>query len=389
MPEGCVRLRVLYVIDSLAPGGAETSLAQMAPTLIAAGIRLDVAFLLERPGLDADLLAAGAALHRIGGRGRLGQVRALRRLIRRLRPDLVHTTLAEADVVGRVAARLERIPCVSSLVNAQYGPEHFQDPDVSRWKLRGWQLADALTARTVRRFHAVSGDVARVMARRLAVPRSKIDIVPRGRDSAGFGLSTPARRTAIREQLGLDGDEVLLAVGRQEYQKGYDVLLDAVAKLRPVRSTLRVLIAGRPGNATTTIEDRIQATGGLHETVRLLGHRTDVPELLSAADLFVLSSRREGSPGALIEAMAMGVPSVASDLDSVREVAGTPPTVRLVPTEDSTALSEEIEKLLSSPRRSAALGMRARERFLAHYTLDSMTSGMIAFYERTMTMRDE
>jgi glycosyltransferase involved in cell wall biosynthesis len=358
----------------------------MASTLVAAGIRLDIAYLVKRPGLDADLRTAGAALHPIRERGRLGQARSLRRLIRHLRPDLVHTTLAEADVVGRVAARLERVPCVSSLVNAQYGPEHFQDPNVSGWKLRGWQLADALTARTVCRFHAVSDDVARVMARRLAIPRSEIDVVPRGRDSARFGLPTPARRSSVRERLGLDGDEVLLAVGRQEYQKGYDVLLDAVAKLQPARPSLRLLIAGRPGNATTTIERRIQAMGGLHETVRLLGHRTDVPELLSGADVFVLSSRREGSPGALIEAMATGVPSVASDLDSVRELAGNPPTIRLVPTNDPCALSGEIERLLSSPRSSAALGMRARERFLAHYTLDSMTSGMIAFYERTLAM---
>jgi glycosyltransferase involved in cell wall biosynthesis len=357
----------------------------MAPPLIAAGVDLHVAYLVERAGLDADLRAAGAELHRVRGRRRFDQARSFRRLIRRIEPDLVHTTLTEADVIGRVAAGLERVPCVSSLVNVQYGPESFADPNVARWKLRGWQLADALSARTVSRFHAVSQDVAEVMAKRLAIPRSKIDVVPRGRDPSQLGSPTPGRRASIRARLGLAGDEVLLAIGRQEFQKGFDVLLEAVGRIRRSRSgsCLRLLIAGRQGSETATMDRSIQQLG-LTETVRLLGHRSDVPELLCGSDVFILPSRREGSPGALIEAMAMGVPSVASDLVSVREVAGCPPVVRLVPPEDPDALAREVESVLSSPHRSASLGARARERFLGHYTLESMSSGMLAFYERSL-----
>ena len=133
----------------------------MAPPLIAAGVDLHVAYLVERAGLDADLRAAGAELHRVRGRRRFDQARSFRQLIRRIEPDLVHTTLTEADVIGRVAAGLERVPCVSSLVNVQYGPESLADPNVARWRLRGWQLADALSARTVSRFHAASRSRAR------------------------------------------------------------------------------------------------------------------------------------------------------------------------------------------------------------------------------------
>jgi glycosyltransferase involved in cell wall biosynthesis len=176
---------------------------------------------------------------------------------------------------------------------------------------------------------------------------------------------------------------VLLAIGRQEFQKGFDVLLEAVERIRRSRSGLRLVIAGRQGSETAAIERSIQRLG-LTETVRLLGHRSDVADLLCGSDVFILPSRREGSPGALIEAMAMGVPSVASDLGSVREVAGRPPVVRLVPPEDPDVLALEVERVLSSPRRSASLGARARARFLGHYTLDSMSNGMLAFYERTV-----
>lgn len=129
-------------------------------------------------------------------------------------------------------------------------------------------------------------------------------MVPRGRDSAVLGRRTPARRAAARLALGYDDSVLLLAVARHEYQKGLDVLLEGLPAVLAAQPGVVLLVAGRPGNQTAELE----ATTARHRlggSVRLLGTRSDVPELLCAADVFVLASRREGFPGAVLEAIAL------------------------------------------------------------------------------------
>ena len=139
-------MRVLTVIDSLDPsGGAEQSLAAMAPALVAQGVELHVAYLRERPrSIAGPLREAGAAVHPLAGSGgRAGDVARVTRLVHSLRPDLVHTTLFEADQAGRVGARLARCPVVTSLVNVAYGRAQAATPGIAAWKLRGAQATDA------------------------------------------------------------------------------------------------------------------------------------------------------------------------------------------------------------------------------------------------------
>jgi hypothetical protein len=118
----------------------------MAPFLCAAGVDLHVAYLHERQGVQAALRQAGVGIHAVSGPGYARRVVQLRALIGMLKPDLVHTTLAEADLVGRVAARWAGVPAITSLVSVAYGAEHYSDPAIHPWKLRVWQMADALTA---------------------------------------------------------------------------------------------------------------------------------------------------------------------------------------------------------------------------------------------------
>ena len=119
--------RVLYLIDSLAPGGAERSLVTLIPPLRARGVSIDVAVLHERDGLRADAEKAGARVIPVGGRSRPAKLAGLVRLLRATRPDVLHTTLWEADVLGRVASTVTRTPVVSSLVNINYGPDQLGD----------------------------------------------------------------------------------------------------------------------------------------------------------------------------------------------------------------------------------------------------------------------
>jgi glycosyltransferase involved in cell wall biosynthesis len=374
-------MHVLYVIDSLFGGGAEQSLAVLAPHLVRGGVELEVLYFHERDdGLKSALLCAGARVHALGGNRRIA-MQQLRARQRTRRPDLVHTTLFEADVIARIANLGTSIPIVTSLVNEAYGPEQLRNPQLRGWKVRAAQLMDAITARRVTRFHAVSSNVARVMGSRLHIPPSRIDVIPRGRDAEALGRRNPERRTKVRARLGLAPDDVmLLSVGRHEYQKGIDLVIGALPAVRAKHATAKLFVAGREGNATTLLHTTAQAEG-VADDVRFLGYRADVPDLLCAADVFVLPSRWEGSPGSVIEAMALEVPIVASDIPAVREVAGSGDTALLAPPEDANALGEAIVAALDDPGSRTRV-QAARERFLDSFTADRVARQMIALYER-------
>jgi glycosyltransferase involved in cell wall biosynthesis len=351
--------------------------------LVAADIRLDVAYLNERSGLHDELRDSGATLFPLGGRGgRLGGLDRVLRLIRRRRPDLVHTTLFEADLAGRVAGRIAGVPVVSSLVSEGYGPAHLGEPGLRRWKVRTAQTLDAATARFVERFHVPARHLVVPLSERLHVPVDRFEVVPRGRDPNLLGRRSERRRMTTRGKLGIDDDApVLIAVGRQEHAKGLDVLVEAFAVVVRQRPSARLFVAGPDGNATAHLRQMIMGSG-LDGSARFLGARGDVPDLLCAADVFVLPSRREGLPGALLEALALETPVVASDLPAVREVFDGRAIGLIAPAGDSDGLAGAIATTIADHRATAERTVLGRERFLERYTADAAARGMIELYEK-------
>jgi glycosyltransferase involved in cell wall biosynthesis len=378
-------MRILYLIDSLGPGGAERSLAAMAPAYARRGVELDVAFLIDRPGVHADLEAAGARLFPLAGHfGRAGWAWRAERLIAARRPDLVHTTLFEADVAGRIGASLARVPVVSSLVNVAYGADHAAAPGVRRWKVQGAHLVDAATARRVVRFHANTRYVADVMAPRLHVPRDRLEVIPRGRDPERLGRRDPQRRARVRAGLGVPQEtQLLVAVARQEHQKGLDALLEALPGVLGRTRGVRLVVAGRDGNQTPLLRATVRRLG-LEGTVAFLGPRDDVADLLAAADTVVIPSRWEGLSNVLIEAMALEAPVVASDLPTLEDAATDGDTAILVPPADPVRLAAAIVATLADPAAARARAERARERFLQRFTIDRVVDQMLGFYDRAV-----
>jgi glycosyltransferase involved in cell wall biosynthesis len=378
-------MRLLYLIDSLEPGGAERSLAAMAPYLIAGGVRLDVGYLKTGAGVHADLLSSGAHLAPLSGRGgRAGWLHRTMRLIADRRPDLIHTTLFDADIVGRSAAWWAGIPVVSSLVNVGYGKEQASSPGLRPWKVRAAQAADAATARTVRRFHAVTLEVAAVMARRLCIARDRIEVIPRGRDPLSLGTRTLTRSASVRELLGIaPSAAVVLAVARQEHQKGLDVLIAGFSTVADRRPDACLLLAGRQGSATPSLRQSVDRLG-LAERVRFLGAREDVGDLLCAADVFVLPSRWEGMPGALLEAMALEAPVVASDIRGVRDVVGTEDVARLVPIDDPLSLAAAVLEVLADAAKTRDRALAARALFERGFTIQRAAERVLGFYARSL-----
>jgi glycosyltransferase involved in cell wall biosynthesis len=358
-------------------------LAVLAGLYPARGIALEVAYLHDRPGLHEALAAAGARLTSLAGPDeRRGWVRRAAALVRDRRPDLVHTTLFEADIAGRLAGASARVPVVSSLVSVRYGGA---EPGIRAWRLLGAQVADIATARLVRRFHAVSSHVANVMARRLLVPRSRVDVVPRGRDPEALGRRTAERTARARDMLGASsGDRLVLAVARHEYPKGLDVLLRALPSVRAKVSGVRLIVAGREGHQTAALHALIGELG-IGDGVTFLGHRADVADLLCAADLFVLPSRREGFPGAVLEAMALEVPIVATAIAGVSDAVGDGEHAMLVPPENPEALAAAVVAALGSPEACRERALAALARFHDHFTIDRAADGMMRFYEAALS----
>ncbi len=378
-------MHVLYLIDSLVPGGAERSLATLAPHYGDLGITLNVAYLKDRPGLHAEFTRAGVRLFSLDGSGgRAGWMRRAVSLVRALHPDLIHTTLADANHVGRIAGVLTRTPVVCSLVNVQYGPEHASDPNVRAWRMQLLRLADAVSCRQVRRFHAVSRDVAEVMARRLLIPKERIDVIPRGRDPGTLGRRTQERRSRARATLGIGSEtKVVLAAARHEHQKRLDLLIEAFPSVLKHVPDARVVIAGREGNATELLRQAVRRLD-LNGHVRLLGGRDDVSDLLCASDVLVLPSRREGFPGVLLEAMALETPIVATDLPGVREVVGDARAARLVEHGRAGNLADAIVDVLLDDRANSRRTTLGRARFEELFTIEGVADRMVGFYQRAL-----
>lgn len=375
-------MRLLYLINGLGAGGAERSLAELLPHMRAAGIETTVVCLRRREiGVESEVRLTDCRVEVLAGRTHLQRARELRLLLREIRPDVVHTTLFDSHVAGRLGAAGTGIPVISSLVGTPYVASRARDERLSRKAFRFVREIDGWTARHLTtHFHAISHAVRDSYVAALRIHPERITVIERGRDTHRLGEPSEERRLRVRAMLGIAADQpVLINVGRQEHPKGQWTLLQAAASLLPRNPELRVLIAGREGHMTPALRS-MHAQLGLNGHVVFLGHRTDVPDLLAASDIFVFPSLHEGLGGAALEAMALGLPVVASDLPALREVVEHGRTGVLVPADSPEALAGALDALIGDTALRAEYGQRARGRFHARFDLARSARRMIALY---------
>jgi glycosyltransferase involved in cell wall biosynthesis len=264
-------------------------------------------------------------------------------------------------------------------VNQSYTRERRSDPHVRPAAMRAVQAVDGWSARHLTaHFHAITGAVKRWAAGGLGVPTERITVIERGRDPRRLGLPSPERRAHARSMLGLAPDaELVLAVGRQEFQKGHRFLLEAIKVVAASRPGVVLLLAGRYGAESEHLRG-LCVRPPLDRVVRFLGHRDDIPEILAASDVFAFPSLWEGLGGSLIEAMGLGLPIVASDLEPIREVVEAGRSALLVPVRAPAALASAIASLLDDRALARELGTRGQEIFKDRFTLERSTQRMIA-----------
>ncbi|MEO1061898.1 MAG: glycosyltransferase [Actinomycetota bacterium] len=345
--------KVAFVIPSLGAGGAERSLEVSLPGLTERGIEPRIiCFYRRAQGSHEAVERSGVPVDVIGG-SRLRRIVEIRRLLQAERTDLVHTSVVAADVIGRLAARAAGVPSVATLVNTTYELSRLDDPNVSRPALELNRAVDSATARLCVGFRAITEAVRESAVRRMRLDGDRIEVIPRGRVLERFRFDD-GDRTRVRRAWGVDDDTLVVGnVARHEHQKGLDVLVDAIAEL--VRRDRRVLLvqAGRDGNASAELRSRIERRG-VTAAVRLIGHSDDVAgDVLPGLDVFAFPSRYEGLGGALVEAMAAGLPVVTSDLPVTREVTGG--SAVLVPVGDPVALADGIAAAPGAADRARTL----------------------------------
>jgi glycosyltransferase involved in cell wall biosynthesis len=379
-------IRVAAVIEALGPGGAERLLVDTARRIDRRkfALRVFTLFAVRRHYAQAlaDLGVEETCLDLRGPRDFPRGVSQLRRALRERPMDVVHTHLFGANVVGRTAARLSGLPVVSTLHDADYEPITREgNPGLSGWKHGLLRLIDQATLRAARaEVVAVSRYVGDSARRHLHVRAERTTVIHNGIDTTVFRPGTPEERAHARSEMGATGDEVLaLCVARMTPQKGHAVLLDALGILGPSRR-VRAAFAG-DGDLRPVLEARARELG-VAERVRFLGVRSDVPELMRGADVVVLPSLHEGFGLALAEAMASGLPVVASDTGPVPEIVEHDRSGILFPPGDARALSVALDRLMESEGERAAMGGRGRARAMAEFSFETMIGRLEALYER-------
>ncbi len=384
-------MRILFIvdcrIDSPGVGGAERSLREMLPYFRDAGIEPVVACF-HRRGSEVDRDFDGSEgvdypVYFLEGKSRLEQVRSLRQIMTSERVELVHTTLFQADVFGRTATLGTRLPVVTSLVNMPYESARLEhDKNASPSKIAAVRLLETLTGWFLAdHFHAITQAVEVAAVERRLVPPKRTTVVYRGRDERRLGRRTPERRRRVRAELGIaDSAFVVLNVARQEYQKGQRVLLEAARTVLARDPTALFVIAGRAGSASAEL-DRIASLNPHRDRIRFLGHRDDAPDLMAASDVFALSSLWEGLGCVVLEALALELPIVASDLPPVSEVLEAGRAGVLVPKNDAPALAQALVSLRDDPDRAFRIAAEGRRLFEERFTLARSAEGMIKIFE--------
>jgi sugar transferase (PEP-CTERM/EpsH1 system associated) len=346
----------MHVLYKFGVGGMEVGITKLVNALDPALVQSSVCSSCPGDSLK-ERLRPGIPLHELDRRGgnHPGFVLQLYRLLKREQPDVLHTHRWATLCEGLVAARLAGVPFV---VHGEHGT--LETRRRNTWiQRRAWNHVDQVLS--------VSSRLAERMAREVGFPLERIRVIRNGVDLRRFG---PEARMSSRAELGIRADELVIgAVGRLVEVKDYPNLLAALRLVQQRGIACRVIVAG-----TGPLRDQLErlATSLELEHVTFLGNRSDVDRVLASFDIFVLSSRSEGLSNTIQEAMATGLPVVATHVGGADELVEHGRTGLLVPPANPQALADAIASLAQSPSQRNEFGAAGRRRAEALFELERM-----------------
>jgi glycosyltransferase involved in cell wall biosynthesis len=363
-------MRIAYVLTSLGVGGAERQAVALAERMAARGHAVSLIVLRGRQPHEwptaLDLVHLDMRKNPASFMAGLAKARGF---LRGFKPDLIHSHTYPANIASRLLRISFPAASVLSTVHSVYeGP----------WtRMLVYRLTDSFSRLTT----TVSEAGASRYVRLKAVSAHKCSVVTNGIDVAEFA-PCPERRARLRAQMGVEAEFVWLAVGRIAPAKDYPNLLRAFSRVHAVIPAARLWVAGEAPVTGLALIQALAAELGIEASVCWLGLRRDIPALLDAADAFVSSSAWEGMPLAVIEAMSMEKPVVATDVGGVRELVGEAGI--MVSARDPDALAQAMLALMRDALQLCGkMSHMARERIKNQFSFDAKANEWELLY-RTM-----
>jgi glycosyltransferase involved in cell wall biosynthesis len=367
---------VLFVVGNFVAGGAERHLLELWGRISRERFEVEIACFRAEGQFWPEVRALGWPVHELGVGRRIYDATGVRGLLRlvhhtlRFQPDVVHGYLFGPNLFAVLAGRACGVPVVAVAKR-----------NVDAFETRRQAFVQRLTHRWATHVTAVSEAVADSVVA-LGVPRGRVTVIPNGVDVDRFEAA-PADRLALGAA---DGEPVIGSVGCLAARKDYGTLLEALARLAAEGRPFHAALVG-DGPERAALEARASALG-LGDRVTFLGERSDVERLLPGMDVFVLSSREEGIPNALLEAMAAGRAAVATAVGGTPEVLEDGATGWLVPARDPEALARALEQALERPDEAARRGAAARRAARERMSIEAMVRRHEAFYLRAAGLEE-
>jgi glycosyltransferase involved in cell wall biosynthesis len=370
-------MRVCHLIHALSAGGAEQVLVDLAHAAPAAGLELAVLSLMRFDEQSVNLPAleqAGVSVASLGLTTRWDPraFAAAEQVVRRLRPSVLHTHLKHADVVGAVVARRCQVPLVSTLHVIEDQPTA-----LGRMKRSLARVArDRVAARTIAVSQAqrdwyiegLGGDATRTVVVRNGVPAPALPDAP--------------TRAAVRAELGVPSGACLAVTAAvMRPGKGLEDLLEAMARVP--RGTDLVLALAGDGPERARLQAQAHERPQVAARIRFLGWRDDVPRLLACADLAVHPSHADALPTALVQAMAAGIPAVATRVGGTPEVVPAGAGILVEPGQPA-ALAAALVQLAADPAQRGSMGRSARSWYEQQFRVDTWARRLTLLYAEVL-----
>jgi len=368
------KIKILYLITGLKTGGAEVVLYNLVKSLDRRKFEPIVVSVIPIAEIGKKIQALGAKILSLNARFKYNPFIFFRliSILKKEKPQILHSHLFHAIFLGRVTGRICKVPIIISSIHSKYIGGFLRN--------RLLQITDRLDDVVT----IVSQRAAETIIKSKTVSANKLLVIYNGIDLNKFIFQDKKAKEKVREELNFKKDaKILISVGRLFRAKGYSYLIEAI-KILKKNLNIRLLILGE-GEDKRKLETQIRDFN-LEKNIFLLGREENVSDYLNTSNIFILASLWEGLPIALLEAMACGLPAVATNVGGTSEIIEDGVSGFLVEPKNSLTLAKKIEYLLSlEPGKRREMGMEGRKIVEEKFSLGKMARNYENLYEKLLS----